>query len=259
MASTLKKFLPPGWDDVADGEVIIKSASGVVGGSMSATVGAGSITNAEISPTAAIDVSKLANGSVSNAEFQYLDGVSSALQTQLNGKQASILGTGPSNDGVEFASKVLLHGTEGVVGSNYITGEELFWLNGVTSNIQTQLNGKQPTLSSGDVTPGLTSFLTPTLPSVFSLAFGVINANGTSSFLPTGWSSSRSSEGLYSIDYPLSDEGSWGVVVTCEQENRYASVFSNNNAGFTVSTKFIDATTVSFIDVDWNFIAFRIS
>lgn len=39
-------------------------------------------------PTA-IDAAKLANGSVSNTEFQYLDGVTSAIQTQINAKQAS--------------------------------------------------------------------------------------------------------------------------------------------------------------------------
>lgn len=45
------------------------------------------IENADIKSGAAIDAAKLANGSVSNTEFQYLDGVTSALQTQLDGKQ----------------------------------------------------------------------------------------------------------------------------------------------------------------------------
>lgn len=36
-----------------------------------------------------VDAVKIANGSVSNTEFQYLDGVTSAIQTQLNGKQAT--------------------------------------------------------------------------------------------------------------------------------------------------------------------------
>lgn len=37
-----------------------------------------------------IDAAKIANGNVSNAEFQYLDGVTSAIQTQLNAKQNSL-------------------------------------------------------------------------------------------------------------------------------------------------------------------------
>jgi hypothetical protein len=51
-----------------------------------------SITNIEdanIKSAAAIDASKIADGSVSNAEFQRLDGVTSDIQTQLDGKQAS--------------------------------------------------------------------------------------------------------------------------------------------------------------------------
>lgn len=45
------------------------------------------IENADIKSGAAIDAAKLANGSVSNTEFQYLDGVTSAIQTQIDGKQ----------------------------------------------------------------------------------------------------------------------------------------------------------------------------
>ena len=37
-----------------------------------------------------IDATKIADGSVTNAEFQYLNGVSSAIQTQLDGKEATI-------------------------------------------------------------------------------------------------------------------------------------------------------------------------
>ncbi len=49
----------------------------------------GSIVNADINASAAIDASKIANGSVSSTEFQYLDGVTSAIQTQLDAKQAT--------------------------------------------------------------------------------------------------------------------------------------------------------------------------
>lgn len=38
----------------------------------------------------AIDAAKIANGNVSNTEFQFLDGVTSAIQTQLDGKQATL-------------------------------------------------------------------------------------------------------------------------------------------------------------------------
>jgi hypothetical protein len=54
----------------------------------------------------AIDAAKLGDGSVSNAEFQRLDGVSSDIQTQLDGKQASLT-FGISNTNVpQFTSGV---------------------------------------------------------------------------------------------------------------------------------------------------------
>ncbi|MEK7580640.1 MAG: hypothetical protein AAB465_03480, partial [Patescibacteria group bacterium] len=59
-------------------------------GYVKATAGvlsAGSIAAGDL-PTA-IDATKIADGSISNMEFQYLNGVTSAIQTQLGNKQAS--------------------------------------------------------------------------------------------------------------------------------------------------------------------------
>jgi len=42
------------------------------------------VENANIKASAEIDAAKIANGTVSNTEFQYLNGVTSALQTQIN-------------------------------------------------------------------------------------------------------------------------------------------------------------------------------
>lgn len=47
------------------------------------------IENADIKSGAAIDASKLADGSVSNTEFQYLGSVTSDIQTQIDAKQGS--------------------------------------------------------------------------------------------------------------------------------------------------------------------------
>ena len=59
---------------------ITLSSGGVV------AISTGVIVNADINASAAIDATKIANGSVSNTEFQFLDGVTSAIQTQLNTK-----------------------------------------------------------------------------------------------------------------------------------------------------------------------------
>jgi len=53
------------------------------------SIASGAITDTDINASAAIDATKIASGSVDNTEFSYLDGVTSAIQTQLDEKQAS--------------------------------------------------------------------------------------------------------------------------------------------------------------------------
>ena len=48
------------------------------------TVADSAITNAKVNASAAIDTTKLADGSVSNTEFQYLNGVTSGIQAQID-------------------------------------------------------------------------------------------------------------------------------------------------------------------------------
>ncbi len=51
-----------------------------------AAIGSGVIINADVNASAAIDASKIHDGTVSNTEFGYLNGVSSAIQTQIDTK-----------------------------------------------------------------------------------------------------------------------------------------------------------------------------
>jgi hypothetical protein len=53
------------------------------------TIDNGVVTDAKLST--GIDAAKIADGSVSNAEYQYLGGVTSDIQTQLNGKEATLV------------------------------------------------------------------------------------------------------------------------------------------------------------------------
>lgn len=57
-----------------------------VANELTPSVVAASLDNSHISPTATIDASKIANGSVSNTEFQYLSTVTSNVQDQLDSK-----------------------------------------------------------------------------------------------------------------------------------------------------------------------------
>ncbi len=53
---------------------------------VSASIVDGAIVNADINGSAAIDATKIANGSVTSTEFQYIGGLTSDAQTQINAK-----------------------------------------------------------------------------------------------------------------------------------------------------------------------------
>ena len=66
-------------DNVVSGDITIAD-TGV------ATISSGVIVNADINASAGIDATKIAGGTVDNTEFGYLNGVTSAIQTQLTAK-----------------------------------------------------------------------------------------------------------------------------------------------------------------------------
>jgi hypothetical protein len=69
---------------IADANVTLaKLATGSVN---SSKIVDGSIVNADVNASAAIDATKIHDGTISNTEFGYLNGVTSAIQTQLDGK-----------------------------------------------------------------------------------------------------------------------------------------------------------------------------
>ena len=131
------------------------------------------ITNAKVDASAAIDATKIHDGTVSNTEFGYLNGVTSAIQTQLDAKQGTVTGVSDTEigylDGVTSAiqtqldakqatitgaattvtssnltaSRALTSNASGKIADSSVTATELGHLSGVTSAIQTQINGLQ--------------------------------------------------------------------------------------------------------------------
>ncbi|MGE0349816.1 hypothetical protein [Hydrogenophaga sp.] len=139
---------------------------------------------------AGLDAAKLANGTVSNAEFQYLGGVTSDIQTQLNAKASTAVVTSGANglapasgggttnflradgtwaappgggggvsDGDKGDITVSGGGTVWTIDAGLdaakladgsVSNTELQYLNSVTSNVQTQLDSK---LGAGSATP----------------------------------------------------------------------------------------------------------
>ena len=89
-------------------------------------------------------------GNVSAAELSYLDGVTSSIQAQLNGKAAAGSGSGGApTDSPTFTGNVSLPATT-TIGT--VSAAELGYLDGATSNLQAQINAKQAALSF-DATP----------------------------------------------------------------------------------------------------------
>ena len=64
----------------------IQLAGDLTGTAALPTISNSAITNIKVSPTANIDASKLGTGIVSNTEFNYVDGATSNIQTQINTK-----------------------------------------------------------------------------------------------------------------------------------------------------------------------------
>jgi hypothetical protein len=86
------------------------------------------IANANIKTGAGIDSAKLADGSVSNTELQYINSLSSNAQDQLDAKQATIDSSNRLN--------------ANLVGDGSVDDTEFGYINGVTSAIQTQIDAK---------------------------------------------------------------------------------------------------------------------
>lgn len=101
------------------------------------------ITNAKVATNAAIAATKIHDGSVSNTEFGYLDGVTSAIQTQIDSKQATITGGASTIVSSDLtADRALVSNGSGKVAVSSVTATELGYVSGVTSAIQTQFGTK---------------------------------------------------------------------------------------------------------------------
>ena len=75
------------------GDVTWTSASFDGSGNVTGTaaIGTGVIVNADVNTSAAIDATKIHDGTISNTEFGYLNNVSSNIQTQLDAKLANVV------------------------------------------------------------------------------------------------------------------------------------------------------------------------
>ena len=123
---------------------------------------------------------KVAVSAVTATELGYLDGVTSAIQTQIGNKQATITGAATTIDDTDLtASRALVSNSSGKVAVSAVTDTELGYLDGVTSAVQTQIDGKQATIT-GAATTIDSSNLTASR-AVVSNSSGKVAVSGTTS------------------------------------------------------------------------------
>ena len=86
------------------------------------------------------------SSTITTTELGYLNNVSSNIQAQLNGKQPTITGAATTIDGSNLTvNRALVSNGSGKVAVSAVSSTELGYLDGVSSSIQTQINGKLST------------------------------------------------------------------------------------------------------------------
>lgn len=126
------------------------NVTGIISGGIVAPLASPTFTGTVVLP------STTSIGPVSSTELGYLDGVTSNLQTQLDAKLAitAAASTYAPLASPTFTGTVTLPSTTSIGG---VSASEIVYLDGVTSNVQTQLDGK-----AGLASPAFTG--TPTAP-----------------------------------------------------------------------------------------------
>lgn len=210
--------------------------------------------------------------SVSATELGYLQGVTSAIQTQLNAKQATITGAATTITASNLtANRALISDASGKVGvSATVSDTELGYLDGVTSAIQTQLDAKAPTTSGTSILYGNGSggFSNVTIGSNLAFVGGTLSAPGISGTvtsvglaMPSGFSVANSpvtGAGTLTVTTSLSGiiKGTGSAFTAAAANTDYLAPALANTAvtGFktaTFNSQTTIATTSGAITVDW--------
>ena len=120
------------FNGTADVTIGVSGTLPIANGGTGATTAAGALTKLGINATA--------------TELNYMEDATGNIQGQLNEKQTKITGAATSITSSNLtASRALISDGNGKVVVSDVTATELKYLDGVTSNVQTQLNGKAAT------------------------------------------------------------------------------------------------------------------
>ena len=161
-----------------------------------------SLSSFGVTATAA-EINKLDGLATTAKELGYVHGVTSAIQTQLNGKQATVTGAASTITASNLtANRALVSNASGKVAVSAVTATELGYLDGVTSNIQTQLNGKANASALAAYLPLTGGTMTGEILMTNSKAFVARMATDTSNYRTAlGWRSVASGALIAQIGY----------------------------------------------------------
>ncbi len=184
-----------------------------------------------------IDATKIGAGAVSNTEFGYLDGVTSAIQTQLNSKQATltnpITGTGTNNEIAVFNSTGST--ITSLPTSTYPSLTEFSYGKGVTSSIQTQLDNRSIGIAtSGSVSITIGSTGTANLQSLTGHTFTIVE-----SLMPVG-----ATIQINGLTERLSGTGTGGVSYDINGTKRYINTPSGHQYQYQITLYRESSTTI---------------
>lgn len=145
-------------DNTADADKPVSSATQTALDAKEDTItgAATTITGTDLTASRALTSSatgKVEVSAVTSTELGYLDGVTSAIQTQIDGKEATITGAATTITSSDLtASRAVTSSATGKIEVSSVTSTELGYLDGVTSAIQTQIDGKQATITGAATT-----------------------------------------------------------------------------------------------------------
>ncbi len=113
------------------------------------TGGASTITSSNLTASRALqsDASgKVSASTITSSELSFLSGVTTAIQSQFGSKQNTLTGAATSIASNNLTNnRAIVSDASGKVSASSVTSTELGYVSGVTSALQTQLNGKLST------------------------------------------------------------------------------------------------------------------
>ena len=192
------------------------------------------MTSGEINAFAALtatEIGKIDGLTPTTTELNYVDGVTSAIQTQLNAKQATITGAATTISGADLAtSRALASNGSGKIVATNITTTEIEHLDGVSDNVQDQINGKQATISTST---RLSATLIGANGNISNTEYGYLN--GVSSNIQTQLNAKMPSANVKSVVLNGASATTYNIVHSYSTPRVMVQVldYGNNGTGAT--------------------------